>query len=62
MGLYAPEPAAARRQRRPSRRNGPVTIGQVSPEVMAVAIELAEGDVRRVQVIDACTVLVRNSR
>jgi hypothetical protein len=40
--------------------NGPATVEQVSPEAMALAIELADGDVRRVQVIDARTVLVRS--
>jgi hypothetical protein len=40
--------------------NGPATVEQVSPEAMALAIELADGDVRRVQVIDARTVLLRN--
>jgi hypothetical protein len=27
---------------------------------LALAVELAEGDIRRVRVVDACTVLVRN--
>jgi hypothetical protein len=62
MSVRTPELAAAKRQRRPPRRNGPPTVEQVSPEAMALAVGLAEGDVRRVQVIDARTVLVRNKR
>jgi hypothetical protein len=60
MSLHAHELAAAKRQRKPSRRNRPATVEQVSAEAMALAIELAEGDLRRLQVIDSRTVLVRN--
>jgi hypothetical protein len=60
MSLDTHELAAAKRRLTRSRRNGPATVEQVSPEAMALAIELADGDVRRVQVIDARTVLIRN--
>ena len=60
MSLHTHEVAAAKRRRKPSRRNGPAAVEQVSLEAMALAIELADGDVRRVQVIDARPVLVRN--
>ena len=64
MSLHTHELAAAKRRLNRSRRNvnGPATVEQVSPEAMALPIELADGDVRRVQVIDARTVLVRNKR
>jgi hypothetical protein len=61
MSPHTHERAAAKR-RKPSRRNRPAAVEQVSPEAMALAIELAEGDLRRLQIIDACTVLVRNKR
>jgi hypothetical protein len=60
MSPHTHELAAAKRRRKPSRRNAHAIIEQVSPEAMTLAIELAGGDVRRVQVIDARTVLVRN--
>jgi hypothetical protein len=60
MNPHTHELAAAKRRHKPSRRSSPATIEQVSPEAMALAIELAGGDVRRVRVVDARTVLVRN--
>lgn len=60
MSLHTHELAAAKRRLKPSRRTKPAAVQQVSPEAMALAIELAEGDVRRLQVIDSRTVLVRN--
>ena len=60
MSPHTHELAAAKRRLKPSRRSNPATIEQVSPEAMALAIELAGGDMRRVRVIDARTVLVRN--
>ena len=62
MSLHTPELAAAKRRLKASRRNGPATVEQASPEAMALAFELAGGDVRRAQVIDARAVLVRNER
>jgi len=50
----------ARRQRRPQRRAAPADVTRVHPDALALAVELAEGDIRRVQVVDARTVLVRN--
>jgi hypothetical protein len=47
----------AKRQRRPQRR---AEVTRVHPDVLALAVELAEGDIRRVRVVDARTVLVRN--
>jgi hypothetical protein len=35
-------------------------VTRVHPDALALAVELAEGDIRRVRVIDARTVLVRN--
>jgi hypothetical protein len=50
-----------RRRRRPQRRAAaPVAATRVHPDALALAIELAEGDIRRVRVVDARTVLVRN--
>ena len=60
MSPHTHELAAAKRRLKPSRRSSPATIEQVSPEAMALAIKLADDDVRRVRVIDARTVLVRN--
>lgn len=38
----------------------PVRVTRVDPDALALAVELAEGDIRRVRVVDARTVLVRN--
>jgi hypothetical protein len=46
----APTPPAA----------APVEVTRVHPDAWALAIELAEDDIRRVRVVDARTVLVRN--
>jgi hypothetical protein len=35
-------------------------VTRVHPDALALAVELAEGDIRRVRVVDAGTVLVRN--
>jgi hypothetical protein len=35
-------------------------VTRVHPDALALAIELAEGDIHRIRVIDARTVLVRN--
>jgi hypothetical protein len=52
---------AVRRRRRPQRRAAaPVAATRIHPDALALAIELAEGDIRRVRVVDARTVLVRN--
>jgi hypothetical protein len=50
----------AKRQRRPQRRAEPAEVTRVHPDFLALAVELAEGDIRRVRVVDARTVLVRN--
>jgi hypothetical protein len=46
----------------PSQRRAaaPVEVIQVHPDALALAVELAKGDIRRIQVVDARTVLVRN--
>jgi hypothetical protein len=56
---------AVKRRRRPQRRAAaPVEVTRVHPDAWALAIELAielaEDDIRRVRVVDARTVLVRN--
>jgi len=52
---------AVRRRRRPQRRAAAaVAATRIHPDALALAIELAEGDIRRVRVVDARTVLVRN--
>jgi len=52
---------SVKRKRRPQRRAAsPVQVTRVHPEALALAVELAGGDIRRVQVVDARTVLVRN--
>jgi hypothetical protein len=52
---------AVRRGSRPQRRAAArVEVTRVHPDALALAVELAEGDIRRVRVIDARTVLVRN--
>jgi hypothetical protein len=52
---------AVQLKRRPQRRAAAsVQVTRVHPDVLALAIELAEGDIRRVRVVDARTVLVRN--
>jgi len=48
-------------KRRPQRGvAAPVRVTRVNPDALALAVELAEGDIRRVRVVDARTVLVRN--
>ena len=48
-------------KRRPQRgAAAPVEVTRVDPDALALAVELAEGDIRRVRVVDAGTVLVRN--
>jgi hypothetical protein len=48
-------------KRRPQRgASAPVRVTRVNPDALALAVELAEGDIRRVRVVDARTVLVRN--
>jgi hypothetical protein len=52
---------AVKLERRPQRRAAaPVEVAQVHPDALALAVELAKGDIRRIQVVDARTVLVRN--
>jgi hypothetical protein len=49
------------RRRRPRRRAAaPAEVTRVHPDVLALALELAEGDIRRIRVVDARTVLIRN--
>ena len=49
------------RKRRPQRRAAAqVKVTRVHPDALALAVELADGDIRRVRVVDARTVLVRN--
>jgi len=51
----------AKRRRRPQRRAAaPVEVTRVHPDALALAVELAEGDIRRLRVVDARTVLIRN--
>ena len=52
---------AVKRRRRPQRcAAAPVEVTRVHPDALALAIELAEDDIRRLRVVDARTVLVRN--
>ena len=52
---------AVKLKRRPQRRAvAPVEVTRVHPDALALAVELAKGDIRRIQVVDARTVLVRN--
>jgi hypothetical protein len=52
--------AVQRRRRRQRRAAAPVEVTRVHPDALALAVELAGGDIRRVRVVDARTVLVRN--
>ena len=38
----------------------PAQVTRVHPDALALAVALAEGDIRRVRVVDARMVLVRN--
>jgi hypothetical protein len=59
--VEAHKSGAVKRKRRPQRRAAaPVEVTRVHPDALALAIELAEGDIRRLRVVDARTVLVRN--
>ena len=50
-----------RLKRGPQRRvAAPVEVTRVHPDAWALAVELAKGDIRRIQVVNARTVLVRN--
>jgi hypothetical protein len=49
-----------RSARRAQHRTEAATVERVDPLVMARAFELANGDARRVRVIDAHTVIIRN--
>jgi hypothetical protein len=52
---------AVKRRRRPQRRAAaPAQVTRVHPDALALAVALAEGDIRRVRMADARTVLVRN--
>ena len=52
---------AVKRKCHPQRRAvAPVEVTRVHPDALALAVELAEGDIRRVRVVDARTVLGRN--
>ena len=52
---------AVKRRRRPQQRAAaPVEVTRVRPDALALAVALAEGDIRRVRVVDARMVLVRN--
>lgn len=53
--------AAAKRKPRKARRpNSPVQVTRVDPCVLALAFDIANGDMARVRIIDASTVLVVN--
>jgi hypothetical protein len=49
-----------RKRRQQRRAAAPVKVTRVHPDALALAVELADGDIRRVRVVDARTVLVRN--
>lgn len=49
------------RQRRTYRRAAAVVTITVHPEVWAIALETAEGDTSRIEVVNATTVVVFNS-
>lgn len=51
---------AMRKRRRPRRRPAPVEVIRVDPLVMALALEKANGDARRIEIVDETTVIVRN--
>jgi hypothetical protein len=52
---------AVKRKGRPQRRAAaPVKVTRVHPDALALAVELAEGDIRRVRAVDARTVLIRH--
>lgn len=53
--------AAALRKRRPARtRTYPCTVLRVDPLLLAVALDMADNDASRIQILDSETVLVRN--
>jgi hypothetical protein len=59
--VEARKSGAVQRGRRPQRRAAaPVEVTRVHPDALALAVELAEGDIRRLRVVDARTVLIRN--
>jgi hypothetical protein len=59
--VEAHKTGAVQRKRRPQRRPAePVEVTRVHPDAWALAVELADGDIRRLRVIDARTVLIRN--
>jgi hypothetical protein len=59
--VEARKSGAGKRKGRPRRGAvAPVRVIRVDPDVLALAVELAEGDTRRVRVVDARTVLVRH--
>jgi hypothetical protein len=39
---------------------GPVTITRVNPDILRYALRAADGDARRIHVVDAATVIVHN--
>jgi hypothetical protein len=62
MSVPHTHPNAANRKprRKPQRKAEPVTVTRVDPQVMAQALDMANGDASRLRVIDANTVIVKN--
>jgi hypothetical protein len=58
--LHRDVPASSSGHRMPRPRSGPVITIRVVPAVWRAALRLAGGDARRLQVVDAGTVLVHN--
>jgi hypothetical protein len=52
----------ARHPRSPQRKpkSGPVTVLLVDPKVWRHALDMADGDVRRLQIVDETTVVIHN--
>jgi hypothetical protein len=53
--------AAAKREKRPRRRTEPARTVRVDSLALKVALDLAGGDLRRIRIISATEVQVRNS-
>lgn len=57
----AAQKRSRKRARTRGRLNGVVQIQVVDPLVMAVALQFADGDARRLRILSATTVLVANA-